>query len=348
MTIARIGRYAISVCAAAILTACGGSLTTPNAVVPAQSGATSSAHNDAGGCPIKRCIIVTSQSGYKSKPLAAVLFFARNANGNVRPAGEISGSNTMMNEPYGLAMDSQNNLYVSNYNDTITVYAAGSQGNVAPIRAIAGNKTKLNNPGGLAIDSQGELYVGNSPNNTGGWINVYAPGANGNVAPIRQIRGKNTELYAPLSMTFDSQAELYVLNEDPNTGWITVFAPGAKGDATPERTIKGSATKLAGPTGMEVDASGYIYIVNGYEAVLIFAPNANGNVAPISNFSAAIYAFGVGLDARENIYITGVTYDDPAYIAVVAAGTVGNKGQVLRKIEGRKTSLISPKSIIVK
>ncbi len=166
MTIAPVGRLASSACVAAMLAACGGS-PTANAVPP-QSGVTSAARNDAGDCPIKHCIIVTSQNGYKNKPLPAVLFFARNANGNVEPAGEISGSHTMLTEPYGLAMDSQNNIYVANINNTITVYAAGSQGNVAPIRTIAGKKTKLNGPGGLAVDSEDELYVGNSPNHTVG------------------------------------------------------------------------------------------------------------------------------------------------------------------------------------
>jgi hypothetical protein len=91
MTIAYIGRRALSACAAAMLVACGQSPTVPNFASPAQSGAMSSAR---AGCPLRRCIIVGSQSGYKGKPPAAVFFFGRGANRNASPVGEISGSKT--------------------------------------------------------------------------------------------------------------------------------------------------------------------------------------------------------------------------------------------------------------
>src|SRR5262249_12706707 len=159
----------------------------------------------------------------------------------------------------------------------------------------------------------------------------YAPDGNGNSAPIREIRGRKTKLYAPWGLAFDSQANLYVSNEDLNTGSITVYASGAKGNVTPERTIEGSATKLAGTAGLAGDASGYIYIVNSTSAsISIFSPDATGNDVPVSYFSAPIYALGLALDKRDNMYVTSVGYDDPPYISVIAAGRIGNQGRVLR------------------
>jgi uncharacterized protein (DUF2345 family) len=353
MTFAQIGRRAVTAtsvyAAVAMLTACGGSLTAPNAAPPVQSGATSSARNDAGGgCPLKRCIIVTSQSGYEHKPLAAILFFARNANGNVKPAGEISGPKTTLSFPRGVAMDSQGNIYVSLESNTIAVYAAGSEGNVAPIRTIAGAETKLNSPGGLAVDSNDELYVANCPNQGRSRINVYARNANGDAAPIRAIGGSNTHLYCPWGVALDSQSNLYVANDDPNSGWITVYASGANGNVKPQRKIRGPATTLEGPTGIAVDAAGYIYVAQN-EAVAIFSPDAHGDEAPISHFSSTlIYGFGIALDGHDNMYVTSVGYDDPPYIAVFAAGTAGNQGHVLRTIEGRKARLFFPEGIIVR
>ena len=348
MTIAQLGRRAFGACAAAVLVACGGSLTTPNTASPAGSATRSLAHHDGAGCPLKRFIIATSQNGYKNKPLPAVLFFAKDASGNVSPAGEISGSNTMLSFPSGLAMDLHGNIYVANpYHDAITVYAAGSEGNVAPIRTIAGARTKLNSPTGLAVDSNDELYVANNPNYGAGWIDVYASNANGNAAPIRAIRGSKTHLYSPWGLAFDSQSSLYVANDDPNTGWITVYSPGAKGNVLPQRTIEGSATKLEGPTGLGVDSSGYIYVAQ-FESVSIFGPGANGNEAPVSHFAAPIYAFGIALDVHDNMYVTSVGYDDPPLISVIAAGTTGNEGHVLRTIEGKKTKLVLPEGIIVR
>ncbi len=341
MRIAQTGSPTIGVmiaCAAAMLTGCGGSPSVPDAISPPQ-GAASVARGDAGGCPLKRCIIVTSET-------AAVLFFARDANGNAKPAGEITGDKTMLGIPVAVAMDSQQNLYVVNSAGSITVYAAGSEGNVAPIRTIEGANTNLDSPTGIAFDSQDELYVAN---NQGNHINIYAPDANGDVAPIREIRGKKTNLYLPRGLAFDSQSNLYVANDNPNTGWVTVYAPGAHGDATPERTIEGAATKFSGPAGLAVDASGYIYVVNSsLESICIFSPDANGDEAPLSYFSGPIYAFGIGLDAHADMYVTSVGYDDPPSVTVYAAGTTGHEGRALRDIQGKKTKLEFPEGILVR
>src|SRR5579863_1728435 len=216
MTITPYG-LTLSACMAAILAACGQSPTPPNLVPSAQNGAAHLTRDRAGDCPLKRCVIVTSQNGYKNKPLSAVLFFARNAGGDVPPVGEISGSNTMLAYPSGLAMDSRNNIYVANINNSITVYAASAEGNVAPIRTIEGTNTRLNHPAGLAIDSHDELYVANNHGKDDP-ITVYARNANGNAAPIRKIRGKKTQLYAPWGLAFDSHSNLFVANDDYNNG----------------------------------------------------------------------------------------------------------------------------------
>jgi sugar lactone lactonase YvrE len=351
MTIAYIGRRAMSACAAAMLVACGQSPAVPNPAPLAQSDATSSARDHAGDCPRKRCIIVTSQNGYKNKPLPAVLFFARDANGDAKPAGEISGPKTMLGFPAGLAMDSHNNIYVVNtYPEAITVYATGAQGNVAPIRTIGGTKTELHHPAGIAIDSQDELYVANQMNHDSR-VTIYASNANGNAAPIRTIHGGKTGLNFPWGVALDSQSNLYVANE-AYSGSVTVYAPDANGNATPLRTIAGSSTKLEEPSGLAVDALGYLYVVDtdGYNTVVIFAPDANGNETPLSYFgSVDLYsAFNVALDGHDNMYVTNVGYDDLPFIAVFAAGTTGNEGRVLRLMRGQKTKLIWPEGIIVR
>jgi sugar lactone lactonase YvrE len=354
MAIARTGRLAIGgigVCAATMLAACGGALTAPGTGSPAQTGAVSQARQDTGGgCPLKRCIIVTSETGYHNKPLAAVFFFARGVNGNVSPAGAITGSKTMLGIiPAGLAMDSHGNLYVANSSsNAITVYAAGAEGNVAPIRTIIGPETRLKTPAGIAIDSQDKLYVANQTN-YGSHITIYASNANGNAAPIRTIRGRNTGLNFPWGLALDSQSNLYVANET-YSGSVTVYAPDAHGNATPLRTITGSATQLREPAGLAVDASGYLYVndTDGYNTIAIFAPDANGNVAPLSYFTSGYSAFNIALDGRDKMYVTNVGYDDPPFIQIFAAGTIGNKGRLLRQIGGQRTKFIWPTGILVR
>ena len=54
--------------------------------------------------------------------------------------------------------------------------------------------TGLSVPVDLNFDSSHNIYVANRNGNS---VTVYAPNANGNVAPIRTITGSNTQLSAP-------------------------------------------------------------------------------------------------------------------------------------------------------
>jgi sugar lactone lactonase YvrE len=81
-----------------------------------------------------------------------ITVYAKNANGNVAPIRSINGSNTQIDLPYGIAVDSKDNIYVTQgKTNSINVYAKGANGNVAPIHVISGSKTKLNVPTGLIV-----------------------------------------------------------------------------------------------------------------------------------------------------------------------------------------------------
>jgi len=69
---------------------------------------------------------------------------------------------------------------------------------------------------------------------------VYAPGANGDVAPIRTITGSNTGLSAPQYDAVDSSGRLYVTNDGSSLGTITIYAAGANGNVAPIATIGGA------------------------------------------------------------------------------------------------------------
>lgn len=128
-----------------------------------------------------------------------ILTFDARANGNVSPLRVLAGAKTKLSEPNRVAFDpTQNMIYAANLaTSTIAAYPAGSSGNVAPTIFIHGNKTQLRNPDAIAIDRDGYLYVGNEPIvpfHPQASILVFAPGANGNVAPIQIIAGPKTNL----------------------------------------------------------------------------------------------------------------------------------------------------------
>jgi hypothetical protein len=141
------------------------------------------------------------------------------ANGNVAPVEEISGANTALCGPWGVAVDRAHSIYAAINNDgykcvpSITVYPVGSNGNVAPSRTIAGANTQLCSPTGIAASSKDEIYVDDAPGNANCYaLRIFPAGANGNVAPIRTIAGKNTALSSPVGVSLYKK-DVYVMNQ---------------------------------------------------------------------------------------------------------------------------------------
>lgn len=119
-------------------------------------------------------------------------------------AASITGANTGLSQPRGLALDSSGRLLVSNSASpvSITVYAnaatLGGPVNVTPSVTISGNNTLLRAPGQIALNRNvgtGELYV-LDPLAASVLVFTNAPTTGGNVAPARNINGANTGITA--------------------------------------------------------------------------------------------------------------------------------------------------------
>jgi sugar lactone lactonase YvrE len=172
------------------------------------------------------------------------------------------------------------------------VQSGGGGFGKSPIRTIRGAITDLSVPQGLALDGEGLLYVANRLGST---VTVYDARANGNTAPIRKISGENTGLGNPRGLALDGAGSLYVANHSVN-GTVTVYAAGANGNVAPIRTISGpstglgagASTGLPGPGGLAVDGAGTLYVADlAANSVMVYAPGANGNVAPIRTIRGA-------------------------------------------------------------
>jgi hypothetical protein len=78
---------------------------------------------------------------------SGILVFAPAASGNTAPIAQISGAATTIMFPEGMAVDANDNIYVSDCTDqAVLVFAAGSNGNVAPAATIKGASTTLTCP----------------------------------------------------------------------------------------------------------------------------------------------------------------------------------------------------------
>ncbi len=210
----------------------------------------------------------------------AISIYSSGASGRTL-LGTISGSQTGLDYPEGVAVDSLGDLFVANaLGNTITEYAPGASGNVAPIATISGSRTALNDPRFLALDSSDDLWVVDAASNS---ITEYTPGSNGNVGPSSTISGSATGIDNPIGIAFDPFGELDVSNAGDNT--VTTYQPGANGNATPVATLQGANTGLNGPKGLSFNSLDQLIVANDSGGVSTYMLALSANEAPLTTLT---------------------------------------------------------------
>ncbi len=211
--------------------------------------------------------------------------------GSTSPYSSIAGANTQLNVPGGVALDSNNNIYVTNLQGrsvakfvlpTPTVSPSGSP-------SPTPSPTPTTKPTGSATPSP-------TPSPTATPLNLK---------PKFVIQGTRTGVTLPTSVALDSNGNIYISDQgNPHAGIqpaILIFAPQTKGtiDSAPMRKISGPATKLNAPTDVKVNGNGDIFVADsttsGSGVVYEFAASANGNVAPMETYTSPGAVTGIGL-----------------------------------------------------
>ena len=224
--------------------------------------------------------------------------FAPDAKGNAKPERYLDGV-----RGFGIAADEDAGLlYMTNQNGSIMVYRKEAAGRDKPVRRIEGNNTLLEDPHGIALDTKNKLiYVSNFGNTDlrapdGGRygkfdapsISVYPLNGDGDIKPLRVIKGPKTLMNWPSHMAMHvERQELFVANDADDS--VLVFKATDEGDAAPIRMLKGPNTGIKHPPGIALDERlGEIYVASmGNASVTVFPVTANGNVKPVRTVRGA-------------------------------------------------------------
>jgi hypothetical protein len=253
--------------------------------------------------------------------------YAPGSEGNAVPSAVIVGSNTGLNGPKGIAVDSAHNIYLTNFTSTgenaISVYSAGSNGNVAPAATIVGPDTGLKTPGGITLDSDGSLYASNNlggPVGTGS-VTIYAVGSSGNAAPIDTITSSFTGINGSQGIALDSSGKIYLTNAtggpDFPGGSLSIFPLGSYGTGPAIATIAGNDTGLAFPFKVAVDARGNISVLNSNNSITVYRPGSSGDVLPNET---------INIDRRGNNIPTGIARGPDGTLYVTNQGSLNCNG----------------------
>jgi len=206
-------------------------------------------------------------------PGGLIRVYDPDARGEAEPVRVIAGAGVDPGRLMGFGVDGRGNSYVAT-DDTVVVYPPGARDGDPPIRKIAGPDTFLRRARDLAIGPGDTLFVLNA---FGYWkcgssaprevtVSVYAPGADGNVEPVRLLvitqegktAGSGFALMRPQRLAVDDEGSVYVSFDQPS--WIAVFRPGAKGVVSPNRILRMDKTG-ADPRGLAVGKDGAVYVV---------------------------------------------------------------------------------------
>ena len=333
------------VAAFALLAGCSGQATGPASLLQGPQRL-----KNTSPCP---CLYVTNAASN------TVTVYGAGAKHDAKPIQEISGSYTELDGPEGVAVDASGNIYVANFSGgpsgggSVTVYAAGATGNATPTAVISGYYTQLYRPVGIALDPvNGDIYVANyygPGSESAGSVTAYAPGSNGNVAPIANIGGSYTMLdtYTPNGIALDAGGNIYVSSSTGTA--VLVFPSGSTGNVSPSALISGYNTGLDAPEGLALDSNANIYVANeGSNTITVYAAGANGNVSPVQTISGHKTKLnrpdGITLDSNNNVYAAN---DGSSWMTAYAAGASGDKKPIVR-IKGKKTGLDGPAGITIR
>lgn len=142
----------------------------------------------------------------------SITTYSDTAQGDAKPLRVIQGSQTELNWPMGIALDTARDeiAVANNGNNAVLIFRRTARGNASPMRVLRGARTGLNGPIAVAIDTKNdELWVANYGDHT---ALVFARAASGDVAPKRILRnapvGTPTGGFGnPYAVAYDSKRE---------------------------------------------------------------------------------------------------------------------------------------------
>ena len=280
-------------------------------------------------------------------------------------------------EPFGVAVDAAGNLYLANFNQTISkITPAGVLTTVAGVAGSVGtadgtgSAARFNSPLGIAVDTAGNLYVADSTNHTirkitpAGVVSTLA-GLAGSAGSANGA-GSAARFSQPIGIAVTVAGTIYVgdasnrtIRSITSTGVVSTLAGLAGIGGSTDGS--GSAARFGRPVGVAVDAAGTLYVSDQTnDTVRAITPGGMvstlaglaGNPGIADGSSAARFnnPWGAAVDAAGNVYVADrlshtIRKITPAAVVSTLAGLAGSFGSA--NGTGTEARFQNPRSLAV-
>jgi sugar lactone lactonase YvrE len=243
-----------------------------------------------------------------------------------------TGTGALFNDPAGVALDPQGNIYVADAADytvrkvtsagVVTTFAG--KGNTQGSANGTGTLATFTAPSALVADSAGTLYLADGNGNT--IRKITTPGAvvttlaGTGSSGLTNGAAANARFNDPQGVAVDSAGNVYVGDTGNNcirlisksTGQVSVFAGSTRG-AAGSSDGTGTAALFNGPAGLRVDASGNVYVCDA----------GNGTIRMISPQGVVTTISGtVGADDSKDGVNSVAAFDLPGDLTLGAGGVI--------------------------
>jgi sugar lactone lactonase YvrE len=228
-------------------------------------------------------------------------------------------------DPFGLAIDKQGNLYVSDAGENNRIRKITPEGVVSTLAGEGegfqdgqGAVARFNTPSGLAVDADGNLYVADTGNNA---IRRVAP--DGTVATVagtgraglRDGSAREAQFNGPVGVALDAEGNLYVadtyndrIRRVTKEGQVTTIAGG--GASPGQSDGPALSASFDTPCGLLVAPNGDVYIADtGNNAIRKLSANGQvstfASAAPLAENQSLLFApVGLALTADNVLYVS--------------------------------------------
>jgi len=253
-----------------------------------------------------------------------------------------TGTNARFNAPYGVTVDSGDNVFVSDTgNQTIRkLTSSGGKWIVSTIAGLAGTKgttdgtgSRFNLPMGLAVDNSGNIFIADEGNHnirkltSAGTIWIASTIAGSGNYGSSDGTNNNAQFGQPYGITGDNAGNIYVADEYNHTirklspsglNWVTTTIAGSSGNSG-STDGNGSAARFKQPTGITAGTDGSLYVAdngnNTIRRITLIGTNwtvftvagLSGNSGSIDGYGTNIRLngpFGIAVDLNTNIYVS--------------------------------------------